>query len=413
MKNRYQSFEDLGAAFDRPVTKDFFTSEMKFIIKLLEDDHSNVIIDAPAGTGKTTFAKKLFESYEGVLLTAVTGVAAKQFDGRTISRVCKLSRYNLEYHEIIDKNKENSVLKETHYLVIDEVGMYTWEQVYQVHLACQSAKNNFEDSFGGIKVLMMGDFCQLEPIEIREFGVKRLVSVLHVDKRKLDEYNFHRKTFTQIFRQSDALSLKFLSALRNMIYGNHFDKQIIESIRDLLVSNETQGLTIYSNAQDMPETVFKPNQYYYPIGDAPYASLPLMYGHDYLVTKNITDSKGELVYYNGQVIILTADNQEDFHFRDFEFVKIPITKHGKNALRTVQGDLISEHLALTPLTNLTVRRVQGSTFESGFLSEEFFSMHNRILAISQKAYLRTLYTALGRFTDLRKVGLKPTPLVEI
>lgn len=397
---RLKSFEQLGLSMGLEALS--ISSEMRVIQDLILNKGSNVIIDAPAGTGKTTFAKLLKEVGSCVMLTAVTGVAAANIGGQTISSLCGLGCYNLEDHEIIANAERSIDLLHSKILVIDEVSMLTYDQLYQIELACCAAKGRFDLNFGGITVLLMGDYCQLQPITVENDEVIALESILE-DDSWLADFGFFKKRLTKIYRQEDKVSLTLLSKLRKMIYAKKIDDTVINFIKNRLGNNITDGVGVYSHFGALPDVDFQPDEYYFPTGKAPYVSLPLEFGAEYLVTRNIR--KGDETYYNGKVITLDDDNINHFYVRNYRYEKQPYIENGVKKFNTVAVEIISEYLALTPLTDMTTRRVQGSTFESGVLGAEFFDVNNKVRQSSTIGYLRTLYTALGRFRNIKNVGL--------
>lgn len=371
--------------------------------KLLIENLKNVYFDAAAGTGKSTFARKLKEECEknniNVMLTAVTGVAANNIGGITISSCCYLRDYGLEDHEIIEYNQlVNAYLRLVKILVIDEVSMLTEEQLRQVDVACKAAKGN-NKPFGGISVLVMGDYCQLEPIEIKDGEIIAIDSIFE-DKSCLENMNFIEIPLTEIYRQTDKISLFYLNKIRNMIFDKKIDFSLIKDLNIFLNNNKSSGVHLYSNIKDVPLNDFNPSHYYFSTGNAPYVSLPIMYNSKYLVIKNTLEK------FNGQEIILTEENESSFLVESLLYKKEKgFNKNGKPCLNTVFDKIDAEYLALMPLSDMTTRRVQGSTFESGCIAEEFFSKNNKVLEVSTIGWLRTLYTAIGRFRDISKVSI--------
>ncbi|MFT7327870.1 MAG: hypothetical protein ACI870_000041 [Crocinitomicaceae bacterium] len=382
---------------------DFGSKAFNIAAYLLINKIKNITFDGAAGTGKTTFARRLKEFCEikgiNVALTAVTGTAANNIGGVTISSFCQLRTYNLEDHEIIERNQlVTALLRLVKILVIDEVSMLTDEQLRQINIACQAAKGN-KKPFGGISVLLMGDLCQLEPIEINDDEIIAIDSVLET-KEYLKKLNFTQIRLKKNYRQTDERSLYFLNSLRNMIVNKSINKTKINELFNFLKKNTSHGIHLYSNIKDVPLEEFNPSHYYYSKGNAPYTALPIMYGYNYLITKN-TDN-----YFNGQHIVLSEDNEEEFLYQDFLYKKESgFDNNGTACLHTVFDRVIAEYLALIPLSDMTTRRVQGSTFDSGCIASEFFAEDNKVLQVSLIGWLKTLYTALGRFRDLSNVSL--------
>jgi tRNA A37 threonylcarbamoyladenosine biosynthesis protein TsaE len=381
----------------------FGSSEFNKIARRLLE-RQNILIDSAAGTGKTTFAKKLKEVGKElgfkVLLTAVTGVAANNIKGTTISSKCRLGLYHLEDHEILEACSLDTELSSARIMVIDEISMMKVEEMRQINIACQAAKSDFTKPFGGITILCIGDYCQLEPIEISDDGAISVIDSVLVDLDYMSSLGFKKIVLNEIFRQTDPISLSFLSSLRKMIFSKTVDESVISEIYFFLQQNKSIGVSLYSNIKDVPLEQFNPDHYYYPEGNAPYTSLPIIYNHKYLVTRNVNG------YYNGETITLTEENENHFLVETFKYKKIQgKDKDGNDAYLTKVDYIDARYLALLPIGDFTTRRVQGLTLSSGSIAKEFFSQNNKVRVVSQLGWLRTLYTALGRFTNLADVSI--------
>lgn len=108
----------------------------------------------PGGCGKSHVIKAFIQEHEDldVLCLAHTGVAAQNIGGRTIeSYLSTLNR----------KDKTDLTLPDV--LIIDEISMTSMRQFERINAAfCKL--NPQHNLFGGVKVVIMGDFCQLEII---------------------------------------------------------------------------------------------------------------------------------------------------------------------------------------------------------------------------------------------------------
>jgi hypothetical protein len=108
----------------------------------------------PGGCGKSHVIKTFIQEHEDldVLCLSHTGVAAQNIGGRTIeSYLSSLNR------------KDKSGLKLPDVLIIDEISMTSMRQFERINASfCEL--NPEHNLFGGVKVLIMGDFCQLEII---------------------------------------------------------------------------------------------------------------------------------------------------------------------------------------------------------------------------------------------------------
>lgn len=119
-----------------------------------KDTKSILYFAGPGGCGKSYVIKSFIEEHEelDVLCLSHTGVAAQNIGGRTIeSYLSSLNR------------KDKSGIKLPDILIIDEISMTSMRQFERINAAfCElNPENNL---FGGVKVLIMGDFSQLEII---------------------------------------------------------------------------------------------------------------------------------------------------------------------------------------------------------------------------------------------------------
>lgn len=119
-----------------------------------KDSKSILWLAGPGGCGKSHVIKTFIQDHDDldVLCLSHTGVAAQNIGGRTIESY--LSTLN---------RKDKSGLKLPDVLIIDEISMTTMRQFERINASfCEL--NPEHNLFGGVKVIIMGDFCQLEII---------------------------------------------------------------------------------------------------------------------------------------------------------------------------------------------------------------------------------------------------------
>lgn len=144
--------------------------KQKEALKILQAGH-NVLITGPAGSGKTFLLNKyidyLKEEKIGVAITASTGIAATHLGGRTIHSWAGIGiKDHLSKGEINGLCKKPYLRKQfekTRVLIIDEVSMLDANRLDMINAVCQAFKRN-SLPFGGIQLVMSGDFFQLPPI---------------------------------------------------------------------------------------------------------------------------------------------------------------------------------------------------------------------------------------------------------
>ncbi len=131
----------------------------------------NVYLTGPAGSGKTHVLNKYVEYLQerGVVaaVTASTGIAATHIDGVTIHSWSgigikdDLSDYEIEF--LTQKERLWKRYDKTKTLVIDEISMLHPRMFDALDRLAQKMKGNSKP-FGGMQVVLSGDFFQLPPI---------------------------------------------------------------------------------------------------------------------------------------------------------------------------------------------------------------------------------------------------------
>jgi len=142
----------------------------KEALEILKMGHNVYLTGAP-GSGKTFLLNEYINFLKGngvvVGVTASTGVAATHLNGTTIHSWSGLGIKDALSEYDFDKLSNNKPLKtrieRTNVLVIDEVSMLHDFRLDLVDEVCRFFRND-PRSFGGIQVVLCGDFFQLPPI---------------------------------------------------------------------------------------------------------------------------------------------------------------------------------------------------------------------------------------------------------
>ena len=137
---------------------------------------NNVLLTGAAGSGKTFLIEKFASWAKGnnknVVITATTGIAASNINGKTIHNYSNLGISDKEVLE--DEEKVLSLAKKmktpyknavnnTDILIIDEISMLHDYQLSAVDKIIRTVRND-DIPFGDVQVILCGDFFQLPPI---------------------------------------------------------------------------------------------------------------------------------------------------------------------------------------------------------------------------------------------------------
>src|ERR1700722_8442437 len=139
---------------------------------------ANVFLTGEPGSGKThtvnEFVAWLREHGIEPAVTASTGIAATHIGGFTIHSWSGIGiRSDITQRDIvrIGGNKRLATrIKKAHTLIIDEVSMLSAQTLAAAEAACRGVRGGIEP-FGGLQVVLVGDFFQLPPVVAREENV--------------------------------------------------------------------------------------------------------------------------------------------------------------------------------------------------------------------------------------------------
>jgi len=132
----------------------------------------NIPFENDSTTNKTmlcTDCRLFIKTNVPVEVTALTGVAARLINGRTLHGAFFLAVEKGKptiYRQLSGQRLEDARRKWRYikWLIIDEISMVSYEILRAVHLRLQEFKNNNE-LFGGVNILLFGDIMQLPPVK--------------------------------------------------------------------------------------------------------------------------------------------------------------------------------------------------------------------------------------------------------
>lgn len=144
-------------------------------LKALKLGH-NVFLTGPAGSGKTyllnQYIKYLNDQNINVGITASTGIAATHLGGITIHSWSgigiKKTLNEEDISELLKRLYLYDRLRNTKVLIIDEISMLQAQLLDMVDRVCRIFRNN-DSPFGGLQIIMCGDFFQLPPVNTDNF----------------------------------------------------------------------------------------------------------------------------------------------------------------------------------------------------------------------------------------------------
>ncbi|HMS23717.1 MAG TPA: PIF1 family DEAD/DEAH box helicase [Candidatus Saccharibacteria bacterium] len=184
-------------------------------LEIMEEGLS-VLLTGPAGSGKTyvlnEFIRRAKKQHKTVAVTATTGLAATHLGGNTIhswSGIGVMEELPKKFFEGLTKSKVDNLTK-SDVLIIDEISMLHDYRLDMIDNLLRQARKN-DIPFGGIQLILCGDFFQLPPVNRSDAREGSFV-VNSSSWRDLGPVICY---LDEQHRQDDTLFLDVLNAIRN------------------------------------------------------------------------------------------------------------------------------------------------------------------------------------------------------
>lgn len=226
-------------------------------LKLLKAGE-NVFLTGSAGAGKTYTLNQYINYLKArkvpVAITASTGIAATHMNGMTIHTWAGIGIKDFLSDADLKNMKERKYLKEhlenAQVLIIDEISMLHAKQLNLVNQVLKYFKDS-DNAFGGIQVIVAGDFFQLPPVGKN-------------DERNRDKFCFMSDAWveakfrvcylTEQHRQGDD----YLNDILNAIRAQSIDHQHIQALEHTRHQDIGDTFTrLYTHNMDVDNINFK------------------------------------------------------------------------------------------------------------------------------------------------------------
>ena len=183
----------------------------------------NIFLTGAAGSGKTYLLNQyityLKEHHVGVAVTASTGIAATHLQGTTIHSWSgigmkdAITEKDLEHLFTTKRIKQN--YKKVKVLIIDEISMLHKQHLEMIDVIARYMRGN-DDSFGGIQLVLCGDFFQLPPVTS---GFSEDEKYFAFEAQAWKNGAFHVCYLEEQHRQGNDPLLKVLNEIRSGTAG--------------------------------------------------------------------------------------------------------------------------------------------------------------------------------------------------
>lgn len=420
--------------------------ELKTAWEFVEKTGKSVFLTGKAGTGKTTFLRKVVEeSRKRVVVVAPTGIAAINAGGVTIHSFFQLPLHpfipgvKMESKFAFSKEKR-SIIKTMDILIIDEISMVRSDLLDAVDSVLRRFRNRHKP-FGGVQLLMIGDLQQLTPVVTEEEA--QLLSSYYstpyfFGSRALAQVDYLTIELKEVYRQQDE---KFISIL-NSVRSGRPDPEVIRALNSRydprFIPAADEGyirLTTHNNIADSyndqqlslidePIHSFDAEvsgnfpEYSYPTE----ARLDLKVGAQVMFVKN--DPSSERRYYNGRIGVVTDFYEEYILVQcpgddekiaveqlEWENSRYVINEQTQEMETEVQG--IFRQYPLRLAWAITIHKSQGLTFDKAIIdAASSFASGQVYVALSRCRTLEGMVLATPLRTDAVMTDLRVEDYIE-
>ena len=220
----------------------------------------NTLVTAGAGRGKSYIIRKFCEKYgKDTAVCAPTGIAALNINGTTCHKLFGLPLGIPMPYDATTVTKNMSKIFPTGLIkrvIIDEMPMLRADMLDLVDMKLKTVMKN-NKPFGGIQLIGVGDYGQLEPIvhwTEEEYYADKYSTPFNFASRS---FNFNKVGMTKVYRQDDEYQINILDSLRFKDENYRF---AVDEINDLArpydPSEQILHLSCYKRDADVINTLW-------------------------------------------------------------------------------------------------------------------------------------------------------------
>lgn len=370
--------------------------------------NQNVFLTGKAGTGKTTFLRRLQEtSQKQMAVVAPTGVAAINAGGSTIHSFFQLpltpfvptewGRKELISKQRMHGNKRK-VLRELELLVIDEISMVRADVLDAIDTVLRHVRYRFNEPFGGVQMILIGDMFQLSPVAQQEewqILSQFYKGVYFFNSQVFQEKPFVHIEFEKIFRQTDISFIRLLNEVRENRLSVEGKKLLEDRYNPVFVPPKDDTYVILTthnykadriNQEELDKIESSPKFFKARVqDDFPERSYPaeenleLKIGAKVMFIKNDTDASKR--FFNGKIGTVTRWGEDCIYVKCPEdYAEIEVTPMIWENIRyqadettlEVKQDLLGTftQFPLRLAWAITIHKSQGLTFDKAVIDAE-------------------------------------------
>ena len=377
--------------------------ELQLAWQFIENTGTRLFLTGKAGTGKTTFLKRLREhTPKRMVVLAPTGIAAINAGGVTIHSFFQISfapfvpetTFNSAQIQYRYSQEKRNIIRSMDLLVIDEISMVRADLLDAVDATLRRYRNR-EKPFGGVQLLMIGDLQQLAPVvKDSEWSLLRnyYETPYFFASRALRETTYMTIELEKVYRQNDTFFLSLLNKIRENKADDEVLNELNRRYRQGFQPPKEEGyirLTTHNNQaqqvndRELASLPGKPYhfraevtgtfpEYTYPADEI----LTIKEGAQIMFLKN--DVSLEKRYYNGMIGEVVAVNDSEIYVKEKgseeDFLLLPeewgnykyvLNEETKEITEVIEGTFRQYPIRLA--WAITIHKSQGLTFERAII----------------------------------------------
>ena len=399
--------------------------ELRTAWDFVENTGRSIFLTGKAGTGKTTFLKKVMAgSRKRPIVVAPTGVAAINAGGVTIHSFFQLpfSPYvpGAKVESKFDFSKEKrKIIASMDLLIIDEISMVRADLLDAIDAVLRRFREHGQP-FGGVQLLMIGDLAQLTPVVTPED--ERILKPYYdtpyfFGSKALQQIDYVTIQLEHVYRQQDASFINILNEVRH----GHPSQEVLGKLNSRVLLSPKLGdmairltthnnLANYYNESELqklsgPAYTYRAEikgtfpDYSYPTAEA----LVLKEGAQVMFVKN--DPSGKHLYYNGRIgrvmeasekrlTVYCEGDSEAIEVEPLEWENTRYTLNEKT--REIEAEVMGtfKQLPLRLAWAITIHKSQGLTFDRAIIdANQSFAPGQVYVALSRCRTLEGLLLA--------------------
>ena len=409
--------------------KSAHNADMNLAWQFIAFTNISVFLTGKAGTGKTTFLRRLRElTPKRMVVLAPTGVAAINAQGQTIHSFFQLpfgpnlpDMQTAESKRYAMSKEKKALIRSLDLLVIDEISMVRCDLLDAVDREMRKYRDRTRP-FGGVQLLLIGDLQQLAPVaKDNEWAMLQpyYSTPYFFGSRALAQIPYVTVELKHIYRQQDADFIDILSHIRT----NNITPQVVQKLNERYIADfspaDGEGwirLTTHNNMansynmEKLEQLKGAPHTFSASVkGNFPEISYPtdevltVKVGAQVMFVKN--DPSFNHAYYNGKIgvvkdlyddIILVRCSEDDTLIEvprlTWENTKYTIDEETKEIRESIDGTFTQYPLRLA--WAITVHKSQGLTFDHAVVDINHSFAHGQVyVALSRCRTLKGLVLA--------------------